>query len=552
VADEPAQLPRPVVARRRSWLPSLIWLIPIVAAIVGLSLVAKLLAERGPTITISFRTAEGIVPGKTQLKYKDVEIGSVRSLRLADDRSRVIATVQLLKEARSFTAADTRFWVVRPRAEVTGVSGLGTLLSGAYIGADAGESVETSREFQGLEVPPIVTRDDTGRQFVLRANDLGSLDIGSPVYYRRIKVGQVAAYTLEEDGKAVTLRIFINSPYEKFVGANTRFWHASGIDVQIDASGFRLRTQSVATVVLGGIAFQAPEDNPGQPAPENMAFGLSADEGTALAPDDGASQTVLMYFNQSLRGLSPGSPVDFRGVVVGQVKSIGVLYDAKEGEFRMPVLVQIYPDRLRRGVSNDEVETTQPRQNRLEFMVERGLRAQLRIGNILTGQLYVALDFFPNAEPIESHARTDPLQLPTVSNSIDELQSQIGEIALKLNKIPYEQIGSDVQKAVAALERTLGSAEKLARTLNNDISPQMTAAMKEVRRTLDTANKTLETAGRTLSVAGRAVAEDAPLQQDLRHTLQELSRSAASLRVLTDYLEQHPESLLRGKPRDAR
>ncbi|HZH05955.1 MAG TPA: MlaD family protein [Lautropia sp.] len=545
-------MPQPVVTKRRSWLPSLIWLIPIVAAVVGVTLVVRLLAERGPTITISFRTAEGIVPGKTRIKYKEVEIGNVRSLRLADDRSRVIATVELLREARSFTAADTRFWVVRPRAEVTGVSGLGTLLSGAYIGADAGESVETSREFKGLEVPPIVTRDDSGRQFVLRANDLGSLDIGSPVYYRRIRVGQLAAYTLEEDGKAVTLRIFINSPYEKFVGANTRFWHASGFDMQIDASGFRLRTQSLATVILGGIAFQAPQDNLGPPAPENMAFGLSGDEGTALAPNDGASRTVLMYFNQSLRGLSPGSPVDFRGVVVGQVKSIGVQFDSKEGEFRMPVLVEIYPDRLRRGVGLAETESAKAPKDRLEFMVERGLRSQLRIGNILTGQLYVALDFFPNAEPLENQAVTEPLRLPTVPNSIDELQSQIGEIALKLNKIPYEQIGNDVQKTVSTLERTLGSAEKLAKTLNNDISPQMTAAMKDVRRTLDTANKALETAGRTMSAAGRAVAEDAPLQQDLRHTLQELGRSAASLRVLTDYLEQHPESLLRGKRRDAR
>jgi paraquat-inducible protein B len=552
MADVPDGLPRPVIARRRNWLPSLIWLIPIVAALVGLTLVVRMVTQQGPTITISFLTAEGIVAGKTRLKHKEVEIGSVQSVRLAEDRSRVIATVQLLKEARSFTASDTRFWVVRPRAEVTGVSGLGTLLSGAYIGADAGESATTARDFEGLETPPIVTRDDSGRQFVLRANDLGSLDIGSPVYYRRIKVGQLAAYTLEEDGKAVTLRIFVNSPYEKFVGANTRFWHASGFDVQIDASGFRLRTQSIATVVMGGIAFQAPDDNPGPPAPENMAFALSGDETAALAPSDGTSQSVLMYFNQSLRGLAPGAPVDFRGVVIGQVKSIGVDFDPKAREFRMPVLVQIYPDRLRRGVVNDASANPPDDQNRLQFMVERGLRGQLRIGNLLTGQLYVALDFFPNAEPAEAMPGSDPLRLPTVPNSLDELQSQIGEIAVKLNKIPYEQIGYDLQRTMSSLERTLGTAEKLVKSLNNDVSPQIVAAMKDVRRTLDTAGKTLETAGKTMTAAGRAVAEDAPLQQDLRHTLQELSRSAASLRVLTDYLEQHPESLLRGKPRDAR
>ena len=509
-----------------------------------------MLTERGPIITISFRTAEGIEAGKTRLKYKEVEIGTVKSLRLAEDRSRVVATVQLLKEARSFTAADTRFWVVRPRADPTGVSGLSTLFSGAYIGADAGESQETARDFEGLEVPPIVTRDESGRQFVLRADDLGSLDIGSPVYYRRVRVGQVAAYTLAEDGAAVTLRVFINSPYEKFVGANTRFWHASGFDMQIDASGFRLRAQSIATVVLGGIAFQAPDGEPGPPAVENTQFKLAADEGAAMATDDGPATSVLMYFDQSLRGLAPGAPVDFRGVVLGEVKSIGIDFDRKERRFQMPVLVEIYPERLRRGIRDEE--DLQARQDRLRLMIERGLRAQLRIGNLLTGQLYVALDFFPNAGPVKPLSPDDPLVLPTVPNSLDELQSQIGEIAVKLNRIPYEQIGKDLQEALVGLDRTFDGAQKLLKTLNNDVSPQVSAAMKDIRRTLDSANRTIDSAGKAMSTAGRAVAEDSPLQQDLRDTLQELSRAAVSLRVLTDYLEQHPESLLRGKPRDSR
>ena len=511
-----------------------------------------MLTERGPTITISFRTAEGIDAGKTRLKYKEVEIGTVTRIKLAEDRSRVIATVQLLKEARSFTAADTRFWVVRPRAEATGVSGLSTLFSGAYIGADAGESTETASSFEGLEAPPIVTRDESGRQFVLRADDLGSLDIGSPVYYRRVRVGQVAAYNLDEDGKAVTLRVFINSPYEKYVGANTRFWHASGFDMQIDASGFRLRTQSLATVALGGIAFQAPEDKAGPAAAENAEFKLAADEGSALASNDGPATAVLMYFNQSLRGLAPGAPVDFRGIVLGEVKSIGVEFDRKERQFRMPVLVEVYPQRLRRGVGTEEDDDVSARQDRLRVMIERGLRGQLRIGNLLTGQLYVALDFFPNAEPVPPLQLTDPIELPTVPNSLDELQSQIGEIAVKLNKLPYEKIGNDLQNALAGLDRTFDGAQKLVKTLNNDVSPQVTAAMKDVRRTLDTANRTIDSAGKAMSSAGRAVAEDSPLQQDLRDTLQELSRAAVSLRVLTDYLEQHPESLLRGKPRDSR
>lgn len=594
--DASPQMPASDILRRRRWLPSLIWLIPIVTGLVGVGLIARYLAERGPVITISFDTAEGITAGKTRIRYKEVEIGAVESVGLAEDRSRVIATVQLRKEARAFTAADTRFWVVRPRAEITGISGLSTLLSGAYIGADPGASPKFSRSFDGLEVPPIVTRDDSGRQFALRASDLGSLDIGSPVYFRRIRVGQLAAYSLEPDGQGVILRIFVNAPYDQYVGANTRFWHASGFDVQLDASGFKLRTQSLATVVLGGIAFQAPEGRQGPPAVENTVFALAPDESAALAPDDGPSQTLLMYFNQSLRGLKPGAPVDFRGVVLGEVKSIGVEFDEKAREFRMPVLVEIYPQRLRRGPGPGEAQpdtamlvqpgtaaskkpaapasekpatsasekpdaeaSTPPgsdaepaRIGRLRQMIERGLRAQLRPGNLLTGQLYIALDFFDNASSPGPAAAADPLEVPTVTNSLDELQSQIGEIASKLNKVPYEEIAKDLRASMHTLDRTLINAEQLMKTLRNDVSPQIAAAMKDVRSTLASANKALEAASGTMKTVERSIAGDSPLQQDLRQTLREVSRSAESLRILTDYLEQHPESLLRGKPRDTR
>ncbi|QGW82475.1 intermembrane transport protein PqiB [Variovorax paradoxus] len=532
----PPGLPPPRVVRRRQWLPSLIWLIPIVAALVGVMLIAKILMERGPEIVLTFNTAEGLEAGKTAVKYKDVQIGTVQSLRLARDRSHVRVIVQLNNEAKSFTAEDSRFWVVRPRLDTSGISGLGTLLSGAYIGADAGVSTETASEFKGLEVPPIVTRDASGQQFLLRATDIGSLDVGSPVYFRRIKVGQVAAYELDGDGRGVTLRIFVNAPYDKFVGVNTRFWQASGIDAQLSASGFTLRTQSLATILLGGIAFKAPEDAMGPLAKENTAFTLAEDETTAMKEPDGPPQTLLMYFNQSLRGLTPGAPVDFRGVVIGEVKSIGVEFDRAEREFRMPVLVQVYPDRLRRRAGESGVESRATQQERLRFLAEKGLRAQLRNGNLLTGQVYVALDFFPKAPPAKIDVTKNPIELPTMANSLDEIQSQVQEIASKLNKVPYEQIAADLRTTLTTLNKTLTSTEQAVTRINTDVTPELAAAMKDVRKTVNNAERTL--------------ADDSPLQQDMRQTLRELTRAAGSVRVLTDYLERHPESLLRGKQDD--
>jgi paraquat-inducible protein B len=490
-------------------------------------------------VVLTFKTAEGLEAGKTAVKYKDVQIGLVTHLRLARDRSHVRVLVQFNKEAESFTASDSRFWVVRPRLDTSGISGLNTLLSGAYIGADAGVSKETAGEFTGLETPPTVTRDDSGKQFLLRATDVGSLDVGSPVYFRRVKVGQVAAYELDGDGRGVTMRVFVNAPYDKFVGMNTRFWQASGIDAQLSASGFTLRTQSLATILLGGIAFRAPEDAMGPVATENASFALAQDEATAMKEPDGPSQTLLMYFNQSLRGLTPGAPVDFRGVVIGEVKSIGVEFDRAEREFRMPVLVQVYPDRLRRRESNGNAGATESRatqQERLRFLAEKGLRAQLRSGNLLTGQVYVALDFFPKAPAAKIDVTKNPIELPTVANSLDEIQSQVQEIATKLNKVPYEQIAGDLRTTLATLNKTLTAAEQTVNRINNDVTPELAAAMKDVRKTVNTAERTL--------------ADDSPLQQDMRQTLQELTRAAGSVRVLTDYLERHPESLLRGKPDD--
>lgn len=536
-ATGPADLAAPRVVRRRDWVPSLIWLIPIVAALVGITLVAKILWDRGPEIVLTFKTAEGLEAGKTAVKYKDVQIGTVTRIRLARDRSHVRVLVQLNKEADGFTAQDTRYWVVRPRLDTSGISGLGTLLSGAYIGADAGVSSETSGEFAGLELPPIVTRDATGRQYQLRSRDIGSLDIGSPVYFRRVRVGQIVSYDLDGDGRGVNLRVFVNAPYDKFVGVNTRFWHASGLDVQLGASGFTLRTQSLATILLGGVAFQAPDDVAGPLAQADTTFALADDEATAMKEPDGPSQTLLMYFNQSLRGLSPGAPVDFRGITIGEVKSIGVQFDRSQREFLMPVLVTVYPDRLRRPNGQSDLPEAQgEREERLKTLIGRGLRAQLRTGNLLTGQVYVALDFFPKEKAYTADVSKKPIEVPTVPNSLDEIQSQVQEIATKINKIPFDQLATDLRKSLATLDKTLVAAETTVTRINNDVTPEIAAAMKDARKTINS--------------AGRTLADDSPLQTDLRQTLQELTRAAGSIRVLTDYLERHPESLLRGKPDD--
>ncbi|KHJ62626.1 PqiB family protein [Burkholderia glumae] len=525
------ELPSPVVARRSGWLPSLVWLVPLVAALIGVGLVVKSVFDRGPEITISFRSAEGLEPGKTQVKYKDVEIGTVKTIKLSKDLSHVLVNVQLKKEAEDFAVKGSRFWVVRPRVGVSGVSGLNTLLSGAYIGVDAGRSSDSESDFAGLETPPPVTGDEKGTSYVLRGDSLGSVDIGSPVYYRRVQVGQVVGFSLDKDGKGVTFNVFVNAPYDQYVGTNTRWWQASGVDLRLDSSGFKLNTQSLATVILGGLAFQSPPNqSAGEPVKNGATFRLGADQADAMRDPDGQPVDVVMNFNQSLRGLSVGAPVDFRGIVLGNVTNIGIEYDPQHKNFMMPVTMNIYPERL--GKRFRELVASQgeaAQQDILRRLVEHGLRGQLRTGNLLTSQLYVAVDFFPKAPRAKLDLSRKPVELPTVPNTLDELQLQVADIAKKLDKVPFDQIGNNLNDA-------LKHADQLFQQLDTQVAPQ-------ARDTLSAAKQTFTTAEATLQ-------QDSPLQSDVRGALKELTRTLRTLNNLADYLERHPESLLRGKAGD--
>ena len=522
----------PVISTKSGWLPSLVWLVPLIAALIGIGLVIKSVRERGPEITLTFHSAEGLEPGKTQVKYKDVEIGMVKAITLSKDLTRVLVDVQLKKESEDFAVKGSRFWIVRPRVGATGVSGLGTLLSGAYIGVDAGRSSESQTEFAGLETPPAVTGDQKGAQYVLRGDSLGSVDIGSPVYYRRVQVGQVVGFSLDKDGTGVTFNVFVNAPYDQYVGENSRWWQASGVDLRLDSSGLKLNTQSLATVILGGIAFQTPPNQTaGATAPSNTTFRLASDQADAMRDPDGELVQVVMNFNQSLRGLAVGAPVDFRGIVLGEVTSIGIDYDPKAKNFTMPVTMNLYPDRLGKRF-RDAVGDKGDAARRLvlkRLVSSYGLRGQLRTGNLLTSQLYVALDFFPQARA-ESIDITKPvMELPTVPNTLDELQVQVADIAKKLDKVPFEQIGKN-------LNSTLANADRLFRQLDTQVMP-------EARDTLSAAKQTFATAEATLQ-------QDSPLQSDVRGALKELTHTLQSLNALSDYLERHPESLLQGKPGD--
>jgi len=534
-------LPSAVPTRSRWSRLSLIWILPAVVILTGVFVVIHEKLAQGTSIEIRFHNAEDLEANKTKIRYKDVEIGDVRDIHVSKDRKEVVVTAMIHRDASEYLVGDTRFWVVRPRVSTAGVSGLGTLVSGAYISVDVGKSSSESSHFVGLEVPPIVTSDLPGRKFVLHADDLGSLDIGSLVFYRHIAAGQVVGYTLDPGGAGVTLTIFVNAPFDAYVTGAARFWQASGIDMSINSDGIKLRTESLTSILQGGVAFQALPGSAAAPAPGDTTFTLYADEDRAMRPIETEVRTFVMYFNGSLRGLSPGAPVELHGIGVGEVRSVDVEYDRDAGALRFPVVVDIYPQRIRgrkaRGAqpSRDDPETSSRRL--IDSLVARGLRAEMKTGNLLTGQKYVELDMHADAPAEKVWWTEQPWVFPTVSNGLDEFQDSMGSIARKLNKVPFDQISYRLLSTMASLEQTLKSADRLMQRVDGSIAPQVEATLTEAQAALKNAKDLL--------------AQDAPLQSDLGATLQQLSRAAKAVNALVDYLERHPESLLRGKPGDS-
>ena len=544
------ELPEPVI-RSGQRRVSIVWLVPVVALLIGGWLIYKAVTEKGPQITITFKTAEGLEAGKTKIKCKDVEIGQVEEISLSKDLTQVIVKAQLVREADAYLSENSRFWVVRARVSASSVTGLATVFSGAYIDIDPGAPGKRTHHFKGLEDPPIVTTWEKGRHFILQAERKGSLDIGAPVYYRQIQVGRVAAYNLAPDGTSVMFKVFINDPYPGFVRKNTRFWNASGFDMKIDAQGIRVDTESFVSVLVGGVAFDVIESL-GVPAeaaaPEDEPFKLYLSREAAQEKIYSKKNYFVLLFDESVRGLSPGAPIEFRGIQIGQVVDIKSEFDIKMNKVKIPVIAATEPERIAFIGKLPEGVT---RETLVDYLVERGLRAQLRTGNLLTGQLYVAMDLFPDAKPAKlvRGGRYGYPEFPTTPTQLEEIGSKVAQLVAKIDKIPIEQIGNDLRDTVQGAKRITNSPE-LMETVKS-----LGAAVKELQlltaelrtRTAPEFNAALQQAQASLAASATALQADSPLQIRLKIALEEFAAAARSLRALADYLERQPESILTGK-----
>ena len=520
---------------------SIVWVVPIIALLIGGWMAIKAWSEKGPEITITFESAEGLEANKTKIKFKDVEMGTVTEIRLKNDLSGVIVTAEMARNAEDYLTEQSKFWVVRARVAAGEVSGLGTLFSGAYIGCIPSKEGKPASEFVGFEKPPVVTTGLPGRHFMLAAETLGSLDVGSPVYYRGIKVGQIVGYEFDADEELVNIRVFVSAPYHEKVMQSSRFWNVSGINFTLDTEGIKVDTQSLVSIMLGGVAFDLPEHlESDQHADQDRFFKLYANHNDTKQKTYTVKRYYLMYFDQSVRGLSPGAPVEIKGIKLGEVLDVKLVLNSDDQSFRVAILVMVEPERIDAGMQSrippaatetfaDELVL----QDDLDTLVNKGLRAQLKTGNLLTGQLYVDLDFYPAAPPAEVVSINGQQIFPTIPAPLEQIAQRVDNILDEFEKVPFEKIGKELREAISALTLTLGEIKTISGSVNRETLPRI--------------NTTLEDLQGALKGIEATIGEDSALSYNARMLTDEFLVAVRSLRSLLDYLEREPQALIFGK-----
>ncbi len=555
-ARDQGGLPASEIRKRTGFQP--IWIIPIVAALIAAFLGLRAIESRGPTITLTLHTADGLQAGQTKVRHKAVDLGTVKSIVLAEDMSDVTVTVEMQRTASRFLTSNARFWVVRPRIGFGGVSGLDTLLSGAYIELDPGATDgHTQHEFTGLEEPPALRSDQPGRTFMLTTPRIGAISSGSPVFYRDLNVGEVLGFDLDPSGRAFAVKVFVREPYYGFVHEHTQFWNASGASLDLGPSGVKLQIASLQALIAGGVSFDTFEDTgPSAEAPAGSSFAMQADAASATTASLTRRISVKVHFDASVRGLAVDAPVEIFGIQIGSVHDVRLRFDpTAAGLPYVDVTLDIEPQRIFRDrqVPEDRLPAI------VRELVAKGLRASLQSSNLLTGQMLVALQFVPDAAPAIVTTDNGMLVLPSVSGGLENITANLSQITKTLAALPLRQIadnlnttlkgasaianGEPLQKSLESLAAVLASAQDLVRKADAGMTP----ALKRLPEIAQGLQATVDRANKLVGSADTGYGANSQFKRDLDRLMGQLGDTARSLRILADYLDQHPSALIRGR-----
>jgi paraquat-inducible protein B len=553
--DAEPEFPRAVA--RRSRRISIIWLLPIVALLIGAWLAWDTLSKQGPTITVQFDSAEGLQAGQSQLKYKDIVFGTVKKLELTPDNWHVIVTIDTTREAEPLLTDKTVFWVVKPRLFAGTISGLSTVLSGSYVGLVPGEGGAKKHAFMGQEDPPLLEAHIPGRVFQLKSARIGSISVGSPLFYRDIAVGEVLGWDVAHMAESVTIRAFIRAPYDAYVRDETRFWNASGLAIKLGSEGIQLQVESLRALLFGGIAFDTEEADAASPeAVENHEFPLFADRDMAKSASYTRAVAGVSYFSESVGGLAAGSDVTMHGMKVGEVTDVRLVPNPAKGVVAL-VRYKVQPERVV-GIGQRIYKTDE---EAVAAMLDKGLRARLESANLLTGQQVVALDFVVDAPHAAVVMEGADFVIPTAEGGgFSGLAASATAVLSKVNTIPFAEIGTnlngilgsvnkategpELRAAIENLAATLAAAHDLVEKIDGGASP----AMKQLPQIAASLHTALGSVNKLALSVDDGYGDDTKFHRDLDRLLVQTDEAVRAINGLADLLSRHPEALIKGRP----
>jgi len=553
----PPELPTAGVRRRRR-IP-LVWIVPLLTGLIALWLAWDTFSKRGPTITITFETAAGLTAGQSQLKYKNVVMGTVTNIAIAPDLSDVVVTVETTREAEPLLTDKTIFWVVRPQLFAGNITGLDTLLSGSYVGMRPTNdpNAKPQRHFAGEHDPPILQAWTKGTVYKLQSKRLGSISLGSPIFFRDIDVGTVLGWDLGDLATTVTIHAFVRAPFDQYVRDDTSFWNASGLSVKLGGDGISVQMESLRALLLGGIAFDTPRDSTAPPAKEHRVFSLYASLEAAKSAGFGHQLQLVSYFPGSIAGLSVGADVTLYGLKIGEVTDVGLVYDKEKDRILAPVHYRVEADRITGVAAVQGVPTGVVAAE----MVRRGVRATLQSPSLITGGKIVALEMVPDAPPAELKREGDLFVVPTSEvGGFDSIARSANELLSKINRIDFDRIGKSIEGAAAGLDNTINgpqlkaslasldkaltAVQEFTRSLDKDAAPALKRLPAIAAELQDALTKT----NRLMGSLNAGYGDDSRFRRDLDRLLPQLTDAARSIRALTDLLSRHPEALIQGRP----
>lgn len=514
-----------------------VWIVPLLALAVALWMVWQDTRGTGPTITVAVEDAEGIEAGKTQIKVRNVDVGQVTEVRLSDDFSSAVVEVAMNSGTERMLNADTRIWVVKPRIGRQGVSGLGTLLSGAYIRLQPGSSKERQSHFEALEQPPVTPQETPGRRLILTSEGQTTITVGDSVQYQGFTVGQVeqAEFLVEE--RETRYQIFVKAPYDELLTENTRFWLQRGVSIQWNSQGLDLALGSLESLLGASVTFGVPEGQPrGKKLTGDQNFTLfeSLEDAKQQGYIHGIDYVVLL--NESVSGLEKGAPVQFKGVRVGTVREVPLRWFPDESEEaplkRIPILIRFEPERLRGLVADTDIENWE---KRLPELFEDGLRANIRAANLLTNSLFVDVRFYPDDDKSDVGEKFAGYPvMPAMASDFTRLEEKLTELMDKFNQLPLEQGLNDFSEAMTSIDSTAQKLDSVSQSLAAIVEqPQMQQLPQLMQQNLI-----------QLKELTGSFNEGSPTRQQLNQTLTEIEQLSRELKPVIELLQEQPNSLI--------